>query len=55
MLYIFDQMGRIIMVREYKEVNEILESIDVSGLAKGLYYLRLKSGYRQGGKQIIIE
>ncbi len=55
MLEIFNAMGSMILVREYKDVNEILETLDVSGMAKGLYYLRLRSGYRQSIKQIIIE
>lgn len=54
-LNLFDARGRKLLVREYKQVNEIRESIDVSGLAKGSYYLLLWSGKHQIVRQIIIE
>jgi hypothetical protein len=54
-LEIFDLSGRKVFIREYKQVEEIQEIIEVSDMAKGMYYLMLRSGYKREIRQIIIE
>jgi len=54
-LDIFDASGRKILVKQFPNVMEIRETIDVSGMAPGIYYLRLRSGQRQLLKQIVIQ
>ncbi|MBA7569077.1 hypothetical protein ES708_10814 [subsurface metagenome] len=54
-LDIFDARGRKILVKEYRQVNEIMESINVSGMCEGLYFLKLRSGQRQIIRQIVIQ
>jgi hypothetical protein len=53
-LELFDSMGRKILIKQFAFVREIRETIDVSGMAQGMYYLRLRSGERQLQRQILI-
>jgi hypothetical protein len=53
-LDLFDSLGRKILVKQFANVMEIRETIDVSGMAQGMYYLRLRSGERQLKRQIVI-
>ncbi len=53
-LDLFDSLGRKIIVKQFANVMEIRETIDVSGMAQGMYYLRLRSGERQLQRQIVI-
>jgi hypothetical protein len=52
---LFDAEGRKIMVREYKQVNEIREHLDVAGLSNGSYYLVIWSAQNHIVRQIIIQ
>ena len=54
-LDIFDASGRKILVKKFAYVMEIRETIDVSGMARGIYFIRLRSGHRQLLKQIVIQ
>jgi len=53
-LDLFDSLGRNIFIKQFANVMEIRETIDVSGMARGMYYLRLRSGERQLQRQIVI-
>jgi hypothetical protein len=53
-LDLFDSLGRKILIKQFANVMEIRETIDVNDLAKGMYYLRLRSGERQLQRQIVI-
>ncbi len=46
-LDIFDSNGRKIFIQAFPGVKEFIKTIDVSGLAKGLYYIRLRSDEQQ--------
>ena len=54
-LEIFDALGRKIMAREFHHVNGIVESVDVSDMSRGIYYLRVRQDKRQATRKIIIE
>jgi len=54
-LDLFDSLGRKILVKQFANVMEIRETLDVSGMAQGMYYLRLHSGGRQLQRQIVIQ
>ncbi|TFH19552.1 MAG: T9SS type A sorting domain-containing protein, partial [Bacteroidia bacterium] len=53
-LDIFDSVGRKILMKQYSNVSEIRETIDVTGMAQGIYYLRLRSNQQQLLRQIVI-
>lgn len=53
-LEIFDSSGRKILVKQFSNVSEIAETIDVTGISQGIYYLRLRSTDRQLLRQIVI-
>lgn len=53
-LDLYDSSGRKILIKQYADVMEISETIDVSKMAQGVYYLRLHSNERQLARQIAI-
>jgi hypothetical protein len=53
-LDIFDSNGRKILEKQYPNLTELIETLDVSGLTNGIYYLRLHSDEQQLTRQIII-
>ncbi|MCK4750295.1 MAG: T9SS type A sorting domain-containing protein, partial [Bacteroidales bacterium] len=53
-LDIFDSLGRKILIKQFSNATEITETVDVTGMAKGVYYLRLRSDERQLIRQITI-
>ena len=53
-LEIFDSSGRKIIVKQFSNVMEIFETVDVTGLARGLYDLRLRSDERQLTRKITL-
>jgi hypothetical protein len=53
-LDIFDSNGRKVLEREYPDLTELMETLDVSGLTNGIYYLRLRSDEQQLTRQIVI-
>ena len=42
-LELFDASGRHILIRPFQNVMEVNETLDVSGMSAGFYYLRLRS------------
>ncbi len=53
-LEMFDTGGRKIFMREYKDVNEIKGSMEVSHLSPGVYYLRIRSTHEMLGRKIVV-
>jgi len=53
-LSLFDSSGRKVIQKEYKRKKEISDTLELEGLARGVYYLRLYSGQRQLIKQVAI-
>jgi hypothetical protein len=53
-LEIFDGTGRKIMIREFKQVDRIRESMDISDLSQGLYYLKVRTKEGQALRKIVI-
>lgn len=54
-LEIFDSRGRIILIKEYRHTDHIVESIDVKGIEKGVYFLKLRSERKQIIKRVVIQ
>ena len=42
-LDLYDSNGRIVLNRQFSHVKEFTETIDVGDIARGMYYLRLRS------------
>ena len=42
-LDLYDSNGRIVLNREFSNVKEFTETLDVEDVARGMYYLRLRS------------
>ncbi|MCP4311974.1 MAG: T9SS type A sorting domain-containing protein [Bacteroidetes bacterium] len=53
-LDIFDSMGRKILIKQFSGVREITETVDVTVLSGGVYFLRLRSENQSLVRQIII-
>jgi len=53
-LEIFDSAGRKVHIQHFSQVTEITETIDVSGMTHGMYYLRLRSDQKQLLRKIVI-
>jgi hypothetical protein len=53
-LSLFDSNGRKILQRKYNHKKEIIETLELSGLARGVYHLRLHSGERHLIRRIAI-
>jgi hypothetical protein len=53
-LSLFDSNGRTILQRKYNHKKEIIETLELSGLARGVYHLRLHSGERHLIRRIAI-
>jgi Secretion system C-terminal sorting domain len=53
-LDIYDTGGRKIHQKQFSNVMEISETLDVNRMAPGMYYLRLRSDKRQLQRQIVI-
>jgi hypothetical protein len=53
-LDIFDSNGRKVLERAYPNLTELMETLDVSGLTNGMYFLRLRSDEQQLTRQIVI-
>jgi len=53
-LDLFDSLGRKILMKQFSNVMEIRETINVNELTQGMYYLRLRAGERQLQRQIVI-
>jgi hypothetical protein len=53
-LEIFDGTGRKIMIKEFKQVDRIRESMDISDLPQGLYYLKVRTKEGQALRKIVI-
>ncbi|KPL12969.1 MAG: hypothetical protein AMS26_15765, partial [Bacteroides sp. SM23_62] len=53
-LDIYNSNGRKILNKQYSNADEIRETIDVTAMAKGIYFLRLRSDERQLIRQIAI-
>jgi hypothetical protein len=53
-LDIYNSSGRKILIKQYSNADVIRETIDVTGMAKGIYHLRLRSDERQLIRQIAI-
>jgi hypothetical protein len=54
-LELFDALGRKVMVREYRHTSGIIESVDVSDMPKGVYYLRMRQNTQQAIRKIVIQ
>jgi hypothetical protein len=54
LLELFDAAGRKIYIRDYKDVNEIREEMDVSVLTPGMYYLRIRSDSEMLGRRVLV-
>ncbi len=46
-LDLYDSNGRIVLNREFSNVKEFTETIDVGDIARGMYYLRLRSDEKE--------
>ena len=53
-LELFDATGRKVMVREYRHVSGMIETVDVSDMPGGIYYLRLRQDAGQALRKIIL-
>lgn len=54
-LEIYDALGRKIMAREFYHVGGMVESVDVSGMLRGVYYLKIRMDKQQATRKILIE
>jgi hypothetical protein len=54
-LELLDGLGRKLAVHEYKNANEIFETLDVSGLAKGLYIVKVWTRDEKVYRKILIQ
>ncbi|HEC42356.1 MAG TPA: T9SS type A sorting domain-containing protein [Bacteroides sp.] len=54
-LEIFDSRGAKILIKEYRQTDQIMESLDVREMTQGIYYLKLRSDKKQIVKRIVIE
>jgi len=54
-LEIFDPSGRKIHIQEFTNAADIKESIDVTGIATGVYYLRLRTDQKHLLRKIVID
>ena len=55
MLFIQDQLGRLIMQRDVEEGrNSMNETIDVSGFVPGIYYVKMRDGEDSAVRKLII-
>jgi proteasome assembly chaperone (PAC2) family protein len=53
-LELFDANGREVLVKQFPHTTEITETIDVTGMSSGIYYLRLRSDQKQLIRKIAI-
>jgi len=53
-LSLFDSSGRKILQKKYNHKREIAETLELTGLARGIYHLRIYSGERQVTRRIAI-
>jgi hypothetical protein len=53
-LDIIDSNGRKVLMKQFHNATEITETIEVTGMAKGIYYMRLRSDERQLVRKIAI-
>jgi len=53
-LDIFDSNGRKILMKQFSNVMEFTETLNVTGMAKGIYYLRLRSDEQELNRKITI-
>lgn len=53
-LEIFDTRGQIILQKPFPYATEITETMDVTGMAGGMYYMRIRSDRKQLSRQITI-
>jgi hypothetical protein len=53
-LELYDSNGRIILNREFSNVKELTETIDVGEIARGMYYLRLRSDEKEVSRLIAL-
>lgn len=54
-LELFNGIGHKILIREYKNSNQILETIDVSNLSKGFYILKIRTHNEEVFRKILIQ
>ncbi|MFC2111732.1 T9SS type A sorting domain-containing protein [Bacteroidota bacterium] len=54
-LEIFDSKGGKILIKQYRYTDHIIESIDVKGMMKGVYFLKLRSDRKQIIKRVVIQ
>jgi hypothetical protein len=53
-LSLFDSSGRTVLQRKYNHKKEIMETLELNGLTRGVYHLRLHSGERHLIRRIAI-
>ncbi|MQY77963.1 MAG: T9SS type A sorting domain-containing protein [Bacteroidetes bacterium] len=54
-LELINERGQLVYIKEYKFVNRLNESLDVSHLTSGVYYLRIRTNEQQEVRKIIIQ
>ena len=54
LLEIYDSNGRKILERQFPNAMEIRETLDITGISDGVYYLRLRSDDQMLTRKIII-